>query len=103
MKRLTLISLLLAASPALADTDAGVTLTITNDAGAVTMVHNMTQRECDAAVGLLSDRKRPPDSYVNSNTSGYIITNGIYSQTTPAPHTPDLIKVECVRSTTAKP
>lgn len=81
-------------TPAFADTDASVTLAITNDAGAVTMLRNMTQRECDAAVGLLSERKATGQIYVSSGN--FISVTGF---STPVPHTPDMTKVECVRPT----
>jgi hypothetical protein len=100
MNRITLaaFAILSVATPALASTDADVTLTITNDAGAVTMLRNMTQRECDAAVGLLSDRKST-GNYVTV-TNATLSTFGVVYAT--APHTPDVTKVECVRPTADK-
>lgn len=100
MNRITLaaFAILSVATPALASTDADVTLTITNDAGAVTMLRNMTQRECDAAVGLLSDRKST-GNYVTMSTTMLSTYSAV---STPAPHTPDVTKVECVRPTADK-
>lgn len=51
----TLLALALTTTPALADDT--VTLTIENDAGMVTTVPDLTQRECDAAVVLMTTRR----------------------------------------------
>lgn len=83
-------------TPALADTDVSVTLEITNDAGAVTMVQNMTWRECNAAMGLLGPQKL----YMGTFYGDFSITENVYQPW--KPHTPYITKVECTGPASSK-
>ncbi len=58
--------------PAFADVVDNVTLVIENDAGMVTQRDGMTQRECDAAAGLLSARKLPSVNYFITGNATYL-------------------------------
>lgn len=82
--------LLLFVAPAYADTDTNVTLVIENDAGAVTMMPDMTRRECDAAAGLLSARK----SSGISITGSVLTLNGYVPA--PSPRTSTVTSAKCM-------
>lgn len=94
MTRFTIAALaLLITAPvvAYADTPNAVILTIENDAGMVTTVGGMTQRECNAAVALLSDRNA--SSSLTNGTNNVVIGGWTAP---PAPHTPRLTSAKCV-------
>lgn len=89
---------LLAIGPAHAATDDSATLLITGNTGAVLTVENMTQRECNAAVGLLS--ARPSSSGNITVWGGSSISIG--PTTSDPPKTPAVTSAKCV-TPTAKP
>jgi hypothetical protein len=71
-------------------------LTISNDAGAVTTVRNLSDRECHAAALLLTE-SRP----VAGGTFYFTTIGG--SQQPSSPRTPELTKAECLHPEGKKP
>jgi hypothetical protein len=97
--RYLIAAALLIAGPAFADTDDGVTLTLENDAGMVTTVPGLTDRECNAITALLATRRTNGSGYLSlSSTSGVTL----YATQPAAPHTSALTKTACVRATDQK-
>lgn len=84
---------LLAGGSAHAATDDSATLLIIGNSGAVLTVENMTQRECNAAAGLLS--LRPAASSTISGTSGFYLG----AASTDTPKTPAVTSAKCVTPT----
>lgn len=96
MKRIAVILLAFAiAAPAYADTDDSMTLIIENDAGSVTQVPGMTQRECDAAKDLLSQRKPRATGQILTLSSGTMTWNGAAIPSS-SPHTSALTTIKCM-------
>lgn len=97
MKTLSAALILAAAltSPAIADTASNVTLVLENDAGMVTQLPDLTQRECDAITALLIPRKPQLGT-----VSGFYISGTLTMNPGPAKSaTSKLTTVRCVLPT----
>jgi hypothetical protein len=88
---------LAAIGSASATTDDSVTLLITGASGAVLMVENMTQRECDAAVAILVPRVSGGNFIINGSSSGALFLGGGSGD---APKTPAVTSAKCLKATT---
>ena len=94
--RCIIAAALFAALPTAVFADGDAILTISNDAGAVTTVRNLSDRECHAAALLLTE-SRP----VAGGTLYFTTIGG--SQQPSSPRTPELTKVECLHPEEKKP
>ncbi len=97
-----ILTFTLCAAPAFADIPANVTLVIENDAGMVTQLRELTQRECDAISALLSPRKsQNAGLMISSGSSSYILGGVPMAETKPL--TSRLTTARCMTEVSKQP